>query len=341
MTAEQHGLLDLAKSQLNLDYGDFDMTRFDVKKEAAVAGQDRAFIQQCGVHVPGSLSTTPMSTPCSSVPSSPGFSPSGQRSGADDLYWTLSSGAYQQHPDPNCLELTPEDVREALSSNFMHGHGAHQQMHQQQHQTNMDGYRSMGQFHNHASNMQQYHHQQYTEIGQDPDALQVRPGAHEFAQGKSLDQFMQQLDCSSQGATHLLKSHNTQQQQQHRRNERGVSVESRFSDQQLVSMSVRELNRHIRGMGKDDIIRLKQKRRTLKNRGYAQSCRHKRVQQKHILEHEKTSLVTQVEQLKHDLNRLVRERDAYKLKCERLVVGLNCQNKGSTSENPSSPAFLR
>lgn len=336
MTAEQHGLLDLAKSQLNLDYGDFDMTRFDVKKETAVAGPDRAFIQQCGVHVPGSVSTTPMSTPCSSVPSSPSFSPSGQRSGADDLYWTLSTGAYPQHPDPHCLELTPDDVREALSANFMHGHGAHQQMQQQ---ANMDGYRSMGQFH--ASNMQQYHQQQYTDLGENPDALQMRPGAHEFAHGKSIDQFMQHLDCSSQGATHLLKSHNIQQQQQHRRNERGVSVENRFSDQQLVSMSVRELNRHLRGMGKDDIIRLKQKRRTLKNRGYAQSCRHKRVQQKHVLEHEKTSLVTQVEQLKHELNRLVRERDAYKLKCERLVVGLSCQNNGSTSENPSSPEFLR
>lgn len=335
MTTEQHALLDLAKNQLTLDYGDFDMTRFDVKKETAVAGPDRAFIQQCGIHVPGSVSTTPMSTPCSSVPSSPSFSPSGQRSGADDLYWTLSTGAYPQHPDPHCLELTPEDVREALSANFMHGHGAHQQMHQQQHQANMEGYRSMGQFHSHASNVQQYHHQQYTELGQNPDALQVRPVAHDF------DQFMQHLDCSSEGATHLLKSHNIQQQQQHRRNERGVSVENRFSDQQLVSMSVRELNRHLRGMSKDDIIRLKQKRRTLKNRGYAQSCRHKRVQQKHVLEHEKTSLITQVEQLKQELNRLVRERDAYKLKCERLVVGMNCQNNGSTSENPSSPEFLR
>lgn len=337
MTAEQHGLLELAKTQLSLDYGDFDMTRFDVKKETALAGPDRAFIQQCGVHVPGSVSTTPMSTPCSSVPSSPSFSPSGQRSGADDLYWTLSTGAYPQHPDPHCLELTPDDVREALSANFMNG--AHQQMHQH-HQGNMDAYRSMGQFHSQASSMQQYHQQQYTDLGQNPDQLQARPVGHDFAQGKTLDQFMQHLDCSSQGAPHLLKSHNMQQQQ-HRRSERGVSVESRFSDQQLVSMSVRELNRHLRGMSKDDIIRLKQKRRTLKNRGYAQSCRHKRVQQKHILEHEKTSLVTQVEHLKHELNRLVRERDAYKQKCERLVGGMNCQNKGSTSENPSSPEFLR
>uniref|UniRef100_A0A9J8BCQ0 Host cell factor C1a n=1 Tax=Cyprinus carpio carpio TaxID=630221 RepID=A0A9J8BCQ0_CYPCA len=189
----------------------------------------------------------------------------------------------------------------------------------------MEGYRSIGQFH--APNMHQYHQQQYTELGHNPD----------FAHGKSVDQLMEHIDCSSQGATHL-KSNNFHQQTHHRRSER---AESRFSDQQLVSMSVRELNRHLRGMSKDDIIRLKQKRRTLKNRGYAQSCRHKRVQQKHTLENEKTSLATQVEQLKHELNRLVRERDAYKLKCERLVVGMNCQSKGPSCENPSSPEFLR
>lgn len=123
----------------------------------------------------------------------------------------------------------------------------------------------------------------------------------------------------------------------------GLSVEDRFTDDQLVSMSVRELNRHLRGFTKDEVIRLKQKRRTLKNRGYAQSCRFKRVQQKHVLENEKTQLINQVEQLKAEISRLARERDAYKLKCEKLTgsgVNNGFREAGSTSDNPSSPEFF-
>ncbi|NXQ19818.1 MAFB factor, partial [Peucedramus taeniatus] len=285
---------DLPTSPLAMEYvNDFDLMKFEVKKEPVET--DR-IISQCGRLIAGgSLSSTPMSTPCSSVPPSPSFSAPSPGSGSDqkthleDYYWMTG---YPQQLNPEALGFSPEDAVEALINSSHHPlPGA------------FDGY--------------------------------ARGQQLAAAAGGSVPAEEMGSAAAVVGAGGLHHPHHGGGGG----GGGGLHFDDRFSDEQLVTMSVRELNRQLRGVSKEEVIRLKQKRRTLKNRGYAQSCRFKRVQQRHVLESEKNQLLQQVEHLKQEISRLVRERDAYKEKYEKLVSN-GFRENGSSSDNPSSPEFF-
>lgn len=356
MSAELSMGPELPSSPLALEYvNDFDLMKFDVKKEG-LAGFDRGGVRQCTRLQPqGSVSSTPISTPCSSVPSSPSFSPTEQKHHLEELYWMPNSG-YHQQLDPQTLNLTPEDAVEALIGATAHGHPQPPHVQQQLQQGAFEGYRGPH-HHHHSHHGQQHHHPYAGGIPHHSEELSGHPGAHSHAHSQHHHHHSQDPDSPSPVSpeSHQPLHHHRHHHHHHAHGHLsqtaahhgaggggGLSVEDRFSDEQLVSMSVRELNRHLRGFTKDEVIRLKQKRRTLKNRGYAQSCRFKRVQQKHVLENEKTQLMNQVEQLKAEIGRLARERDAYKLKCEKLTGTSSggFREAGSTSDNPSSPEFF-
>jgi hypothetical protein len=61
-------------------------------------------------------------------------------------------------------------------------------------------------------------------------------------------------------------------------------------DWELMRLSVRELNQKLAGHDRSLISALKQKRRTLKNRGYALNCRARRLRNQRQLEMENAEL---------------------------------------------------
>ena len=108
------------------------------------------------------------------------------------------------------------------------------------------------------------------------------------------------------------------------------SLQPSLDDHNLLKLSVRDLNRKLQGMPKDAVSRIKQKRRTLKNRGYAQNCRSKRQIQKQVttdnfinrlsihasylkvLEDSKEELSSQIDNLRSALDKVSVERDRFK-----------------------------
>ncbi|KAK8377353.1 hypothetical protein O3P69_013765 [Scylla paramamosain] len=101
-----------------------------------------------------------------------------------------------------------------------------------------------------------------------------------------------------------------------------------ISDDELVSISVRDLNRQLklRGLCREDIIKMKQRRRTLKNRGYAASCRIKRIEQKDELESERTTEQVDIEKLVNDNINMRTEIDRLYQNYEALKKFANLKN---------------
>lgn len=127
----------------------------------------------------------------------------------------------------------------------------------------------------------------------------------------------------------------------------GRSADDLVNDDLLMTLTVRELNKRLHGCPREEVVRLKQKRRTLKNRGYAQNCRSKRLQQRHDLEITNRNLLSEMKKIQMDLLRISQERDQLK---QRLMAGgtatsaappNNATRNGDlhSSDGHSSPEF--
>lgn len=84
-----------------------------------------------------------------------------------------------------------------------------------------------------------------------------------------------------------------------------------IKDEELINLSVRDLNRRLRNLDKDEKMKLKQRRRLLKNRGYAQTCRTRRIMNQKQLYEENQKLKKLLEQSTY-------EKNLYQTKYENL-----------------------
>lgn len=91
-----------------------------------------------------------------------------------------------------------------------------------------------------------------------------------------------------------------------------------LTEEQLVSLTARDLNRLCRDMPDDVIKQLKKRRRTLKNRGYAYNSRVRRVTQKNVLEQERDDLKKQLHQMSDRCRLLERELEQWKMRAQSL-----------------------
>ena len=89
-----------------------------------------------------------------------------------------------------------------------------------------------------------------------------------------------------------------------------------IAEDHLLKFSVRDLNKVLHGLPKQKQKQLKQKRRTLKNRGYAQNCRSKRMVARQDLE------VTNI-QLHKNMKSMMNELTNVKKECAVLKELLN------------------
>lgn len=103
--------------------------------------------------------------------------------------------------------------------------------------------------------------------------------------------------------------------------------EDNLSDDRLVTLPVKDLNTVLRGFSDDEVYRIKQRRRTLKNRGYAQNSRTKRVRQKEDLEVERQQLREDLDHLARENDSLKRERDEARKKYDSLQKLLTHRTK--------------
>ena len=98
-----------------------------------------------------------------------------------------------------------------------------------------------------------------------------------------------------------------------------------LSDGKLEKMTIKELNKYIHGIPKQQAQKIKKRRRILKNRKYALKCRLKTVQKRPKTAEENKSLEKRISAAKEELKTVTKQRDYYKSKYLQLHASLESE----------------
>lgn len=91
-----------------------------------------------------------------------------------------------------------------------------------------------------------------------------------------------------------------------------------ISDEEIKNLRVQELNKLLRDMPRDEAAKIRRKRRNLKNRDYALTCRMRRQQFQEELFNENQFLKRQLADDREKLRKVLKERNIYKGKFLQL-----------------------
>ncbi|XP_040568238.1 transcription factor MafK isoform X2 [Lepeophtheirus salmonis] len=108
-----------------------------------------------------------------------------------------------------------------------------------------------------------------------------------------------------------------------------------ISDDQLSTLDIKDLNRILRdqGLPKETIEKLKQRRRTLKNRKYATDCREKKDTEVSHLQETQSDETSTIEELEVANSILQKEIDELKRRYQAVVRHAKVENIRITERN--------
>ena len=107
-----------------------------------------------------------------------------------------------------------------------------------------------------------------------------------------------------------------------------ISSQLKSADGKLEKMTIKELNKYIQGIPKQQAQKIKKRRRILKNRKYALKCRLKTVQKRTKMAEENKSLEKRISAAKEELKTVTKQRD-YRATNQNIYSFMRLLNQNS------------